>query len=116
MDSLTYGVAIFILAFAMQYHILWIALAILIFLLVSLRSLSGILLTLVTGGVFFFLGSDLQGEMLFIVVGLVVLSYFVGVKPSEEQGGGGGMGGMSPDMLAALQGMEGGGGGMGGFH
>ncbi|MEK6820868.1 MAG: hypothetical protein AABY11_00520, partial [archaeon] len=61
MDTLTYAVAVFVLAFAMQYQILWIALAILIFLLVSLHSISGILLTLVTGIVFFVLGSDLQG-------------------------------------------------------
>ena len=110
MDSLTYGVAVFLLAFSMQYHLLWLSLAILIFVLVSLRSLSGILLTLVTGTIFFVFGSDLQGEMLFIIVGLVILAYFVGVKPSEEQGagGGGGGGGMSPEMMAALQGLDGG--------
>lgn len=110
MDTFTYLVAIFILAFTIQYQILWAALAILIFLLISLRSISGILLTLVTGVVFVMLGSELQGEMLFIAIGLVVLAYFVGVKPSEEQPEG-----MSPEMMAALQGMGGGGGGMGGM-
>lgn len=111
MDTFTYLVAIFILAFTIQYQILWAALAILIFLLISLRSISGILLTLVTGVVFVMLGSELQGEMLYIAIGLVVLAYFVGVKPSEEQPEG-----MSPEMMAALQGMGGGGGGgMGGL-
>lgn len=109
MDSLTYGIAVFMLAFSMQYHMLWLSLAILIFLLVSLRSLAGILLTLVTGALFFVFGGDLQGEMLYIIVGLVILGYFVGVKPSEEQDGG--AGGMSPEMMAALQGLDGGGGG-----
>ncbi len=120
MDSLTYAVAVFILAFSMQYDILWLSLAIFIFLLVSLRSLSGILLTLITGAVFFVFGGQLQGEMLYIAVGLVVLAYFIGVKPSEEQG----EGGLSPEMMAALQGLEGGGGyggyggtgGMGGYQ
>ncbi len=109
MDTLTYLIAIFILAFAMQYQILWAGLAVLIFLLISLRSISGILLTLVTGVVFFILGSDLKGEILYIAIGLVVLAYFVGVKPSEEQPGG-----ISPEMLAALQGPGGGLGGLGG--
>ncbi len=108
MDSFTYLVAIFVLAFAVQYQLLWAALAVLIFLLISLRSISGILLTLITGVVFFIMGSDLQGEILYIGIGLVVLAYFVGVKPSEEQPGG-----MSPDMMAALQGLGGPGGGMG---
>lgn len=112
MDSFTYLVAVFLLAFAMQYSLFWLALVVLAFLLISLRSLSGIVLTLVTGTTFFLLGSSLQGEILFISVGLVFVAYFIGVKPAEEQGGG-----MSPDMMAALQGMEGmGGGGMGGFH
>ncbi len=110
MDTFTYLVAIFMLAFAMQYQILWAALAVLIFLLISLRSVSGILLTLVTGVVFFVMGSDLQGEILYIAIALAVLAYLVGVKPSEEQPGG-----MSPDMMAALQGLGGGGGGMGGL-
>lgn len=110
MDTLTYLIAVFMLAFAVQYQILWAALAILIFLLITLRSVSGILLTLVTGVVFFVLGSDLQGEMLYIMIALSVLAYFVGVKPSEEQPEG-----MSPDMMAALQGLGGGGGGMGGL-
>ncbi len=109
MDTLTYAVAVFVLAFAMQYQILWIALAILIFLLVSLHSISGILLTLVTGIVFFVLGSDLQGEILYIIVGLVVLAYLVGIKPSEDAPGG-----MSPDMMSMLQGMDA--GGHGGGH
>lgn len=111
MDTFTYLVAIFILAITIQYQILWAALAILIFLLISLRSISGILLTLVTGAVFVILGSDLQGTMLYIAIGLVALAYFVGVKPSEEQPEG-----MSPEMMAALQGLGGGGGGgMGGM-
>ncbi len=110
MDTFTYLVAIFMLAFAVQYQILWAALAVIIFLLISLRSVSGILLTLVTGVVFFIMGSDLQGEVLYIAIALTALAYFIGVKPSEEQPGG-----MSPDMMAALQGLGGPGGGMGGM-
>ena len=106
MDSFTYCVAIFLLAFAMQAHILWIGLAILIFLLITLRSLSGIVLTLVTGVVFFIFADALKGEILYIAVGLVILAYLVGVKPSEDAAGG-----MSPDMMAMLQGMGGAGGG-----
>jgi hypothetical protein len=110
MDTFTYAVAVFLLAFTMQSQILWMGLAILIFLLISLRSLSGILLTLITGAVFFFMGSALKGEMLYIAVGLVIISYLVGVKPAEDSAGG-----MSPDMMSMLQGMGGGGyGGMGG--
>ena len=60
MDSFTYAIAIFILAFAMQAQILWLGLALLIFLLVSLRSLSGIVLTLITGVVFFIFGHSLR--------------------------------------------------------
>jgi hypothetical protein len=105
MDTFTYVVAIFLLAFAMQSNMLWLGLAILIFLLISLRSLSGIVLTIITGVVFFIMGSSLQGEMLYLSIGLVILSYLVGVKPSEEN-----QGGMSPDMMAMLQGMGGGGG------
>ncbi len=112
MDSFTYAIAIFILAFAMQAQILWLGLALLIFLLVSLRSLSGIVLTLITGVVFFIFGSDLQGEIIFIAIGLVIFAYFVGVKPAEDQAGG-----MSADMMAALQGMGGDPyGGMGGMR
>ncbi|MEK6970835.1 MAG: hypothetical protein AABW68_04055 [archaeon] len=113
MDSFTYVVAVFLLAFAMQSNLLWLGLAILIFLLISLRSLSGIILTLITGVSFLILGSSLQGEMLYLSIGLVILAYLVGVKPSEDT-----QGGMSPDMMAMLQGMGGGGGdpygGMGG--
>lgn len=119
MDTFTYVVAVFLLAFAMQSSMLWLGLAILIFLLISLRSLSGIVLTLITGVAFFILGSSLQGTMLYLCVGLAILAYLVGVKPSEDN-----QGGMSPDMMAMLQGMGGGGGdpyggmggGMGGGH
>lgn len=112
MDTFTYIIAVFLLAFAMQSQLLWLALAILIFLLISLRSLSGIVLTLITGGAFFVLGSGLKGEMMYLSIFLVILAYLVGVKPSEDQ-----QGGMSPDMMSMLQGMGGGGmGGMGGGH
>lgn len=116
MDTFTYVVAVFLLAFAMQSNMLWLGLAILIFLLISLRSLSGIVLTLITGIAFFVMGSSLQGTMLYLAIGLVILAYLVGVKPSEDN-----QGGMSPDMMAMLQGMGGGGdpyggGGMGGGH
>ena len=115
MDSFTYAIAIFILAFALQAQIVWLGLAILIFLLISLRSLSGIVLTLITGVTFFIFGADLKGEILFIAIALVGLAYIVGVKPAEEQAGG-----MSADMMAALQGMGGdpygGMGGLGGMR
>lgn len=114
MDTFTYIVAVFLLAFAMQSSMLWLGLAILIFLLISLRSLSGIVLTLTTGIVFFILGSSLTGTMFYLCIGLAILAYLVGVKPSEDN-----QGGMSPDMMAMLQGMGGGGGdpygGMGGM-
>jgi hypothetical protein len=102
MDLLSYVLAVIILGLSIQFNALWISLAVLIFILISMRSLSGILLTLVTGGVFFFLGPGLQGDMLWISAGLVAFAYFIGVKPGEEQAGG-----MDPNMLAAL----GGGGG-----
>ncbi|MFH0970593.1 MAG: hypothetical protein V1776_04000 [Candidatus Diapherotrites archaeon] len=113
MDTLTYAVAVFLLAIAMQYPITWLGLIILLFLLLSLHSISGILLTLVTGITFFFLGGELQGELFYIIVGLVILAYLIGVKPSEDTPEG-----MSPDMMAMLQGMGGQGdqyGGMGGM-
>jgi hypothetical protein len=105
MDTFTYVVAIFLLAFAMQSNLVWLGLAILIFLLISLRSLSGIVLTLITGIAFFVFSSNLKGEMLYISIALVILAYLVGVKPSEDT-----QGGMSPDMMAMLQGMGGPGG------
>lgn len=112
MDSFTYLIAIFVMAFSFQLSMLWISIAVLIFLLISLRSISGILLTLITGVVFFVMGNSLRDDILYIAVGLVAFAYFVGVKPAEEQAGG-----MSPEMLAALGGMGGGGeGGMGGME
>ena len=103
MDSFTYLIALFLMAFSVQFGLIWLTIGIALFLLASLRSVGGILLTLATAGVFLFLGENLQGDILYITVALVALAYFVGVKPGEEQAGG-----MSPDMLAALQGMGGG--------
>ena len=116
MDTITYVIAVFILAFSIQLQIIWVSLAILIFMLINLRSIPGILLTLVSGAVFWVVGGDLKDDILYIAIALVAFAYFVGVKPAEEAAGG-----MSPDMLAALQGMGGGGemggfGGMGGMH
>lgn len=105
MDLLTYVLSIIMLGFSIQFNVLWLSLAILIFILISHRSLSGILLTLVTGAVFFIMGPNLKGDMLWITIGLVALAYFIGVKPGEEQAGG-----LDPAMLAALGGMEGMGG------
>ena len=116
MDTFTFLVAVVMLAFAVQFNENWLVLGVLGIMFLTLRSLSGILLLLLATGVLFAVkGPSFSDYFPFIVFGMVILALALGVKSEPEQP----QGGIPPELLAGMGGMDpygGGAGFAGGMH
>lgn len=113
MDTFTFLVSVVVLAFAVQFNETWLVLGVLGIMFLTLRSLSGILLLLLATGVLYAVkGPAFSDYFPFIVFGMVILALAMGIKTEPEPPAGGGL---PPELMAGLGGMDPYGGGGGGF-
>ena len=100
MDTTNFLIAVILMMLAASYGAYWLVIGIAVIMLLTMRSLSTLILMIISVGVVFFFQGNIQEYAPYILFGLVILALAIGNmdKPQEAayppDMGLGGMGGM----------------------
>ncbi|MBS3057412.1 MAG: hypothetical protein J4415_02180 [Candidatus Diapherotrites archaeon] len=104
MDTFTFLIAVILIMIAMQYNQTWVIFGAVGILILSMRSLTTIVMLIITVLVLFAIkGTNMTAYWPFIVFGLVILSLAMGLgkKPEQPEY-------YAPDLMGGLGGLGGG--------
>ena len=99
MDTFTFMIALVLMMLAVQFEQNWLVLAIVVIMILSMRSVGTTILLVVSVAVVYFLKGSMEPYWPFVFFGLIILALALGVggKPEQPEY-------YSPDMYSGLMG------------